>query len=218
MRVLAVSDVPADEYYDFYRPGCLDEFDLILSCGDLDATYLEFLVTMAHCPLVYVRGNHDDDLNREPPEGCDCAEDAILEVKGLRILGLGGSMRPDTGFNFGENLYSEGDMRWRVRRLWRQLRKHGGFDVLLAHSPARGLNDLDDLPHQGYECFNELLERYRPKAFVHGHVHRSYSLGLPQTEERDGTLVVNAYDHCVFDLPDPPAGARTGRSRWRRRS
>ncbi len=35
MRILAVSDVPSDMYYKFYKPGKLDEFDLILSCGDL---------------------------------------------------------------------------------------------------------------------------------------------------------------------------------------
>ena len=73
MKILAVSDVAAQYYYDFYAPGNLDEFDLILACGDLRAEYLEFLVTMAHCPLVYVRGNHDDRLIEEPPQGCICA-------------------------------------------------------------------------------------------------------------------------------------------------
>ena len=70
MRILAIADDIAKKYYDFYSPGMLDEFDLILSCGDLSRTYLEFLITMAHCPLLYVRGNHDDSFMKEPPEGC----------------------------------------------------------------------------------------------------------------------------------------------------
>ena len=52
MRILAVADVPADRFYEYYTEGKLDEFDLILSCGDLRPEYLEFLVTMAHCPLI----------------------------------------------------------------------------------------------------------------------------------------------------------------------
>ena len=64
MRVLAVSDIPSDRFYKFYQPGRLDEFDLILSCGDLSPEYIEFLVTLAHCPLVYVHGKfYDIDEN-----------------------------------------------------------------------------------------------------------------------------------------------------------
>ena len=54
MKILAVADEESKYYYDFYRPGCLDEFDLILACGDLKAKYLEFLATMSHCPVLYV--------------------------------------------------------------------------------------------------------------------------------------------------------------------
>ena len=83
----------AKEYYDFYTPGRLAQFDLILACGDLKREYLEFLVTMARCPLLYVRGNHDDALERRPPEGCVCVEDRVYDYQGIRILGLGGSHR-----------------------------------------------------------------------------------------------------------------------------
>ena len=35
MKILAVSDAEAKYYYDYYQPGKLKEFDLILACGDL---------------------------------------------------------------------------------------------------------------------------------------------------------------------------------------
>ena len=35
MRILAISDVTAKYYFDYYTPGKLEGFDLILSCGDL---------------------------------------------------------------------------------------------------------------------------------------------------------------------------------------
>ena len=69
MRILALADVESEYYYNFYTPGKLDEFDLILSCGDLPKSYLEFFVTLARCPLLYVRGNHDDAFGESPPEG-----------------------------------------------------------------------------------------------------------------------------------------------------
>lgn len=196
VKILAVSDVAAKGYYDFYTPGKLDEFDLILACGDLDRGYLDFLVTMAHCPLVYVRGNHDDALIEKPPEGCICAEDRIVVVNGIRILGLGGSYR----YGDGENMFTEWQMRRRVWKLWPQFLRRGGFDILLTHAPAWQVNDLDDLSHRGFGCFVKLLDKYRPKYFVHGHVHRNYGVNIPQKIVRGETAIINAYDHYAFQF------------------
>ena len=35
MKILVIADVEAKYYYDYYIPGKLDEFELILACGDL---------------------------------------------------------------------------------------------------------------------------------------------------------------------------------------
>ena len=165
MRILAVADVPADRFYEYYTEGKLDEFDLILSCGDLRPEYLEFLVTMAHCPLIYVHGNHDDSYGRGP-QGCECADDSIIEYRGIRILGLGGSFK----YRDGKYMYTEKQMKSRVRRLWLSIKKHHGFDILLTHAPARGLNDFETVPHRGFGCFNTLMEKYNPQFFIHGHI------------------------------------------------
>ncbi len=195
MRILAVSDVPAKIYYDYYTPGVLDQFDLILAAGDLQRSYLEFLVTMARCPLVYVRGNHDDALTEHPVGGCICAEDQLVVCEGLRILGLGGSYR----YRRGENMYTESEMERRVGRLWLPIQRHRGFDILLTHAPARGINDLDSISHRGFACFTRLLDRYEPKYFVHGHIHRSYGVSIPQRTQRGKTTVLNACEYCMFE-------------------
>ena len=194
MKILAISDVKSDKYYEYYKPGMLDEFDLILSCGDLRPEYIEFFVTMAHCPLVYVHGNHDDSYGRDP-EGCICADDKIVEVNGLRILGLGGSYF----YREGKYMYTERQMKRRVRRLWYPLKKHGGFDILLTHAPAKGLNDFDDIPHKGFECFNTLMEKYEPEYFIHGHIHRNYDFRLPQVCSKGNTTVINAYEYFIIE-------------------
>ena len=90
MKILTVSDEECAALWDNYVPGRLKEYDLILSCGDLSARYLSFLVTMARCPLLYVHGNHDTNYKQVPPEGCDCIDDHIVTYNGVRILGLGG--------------------------------------------------------------------------------------------------------------------------------
>ena len=75
MKILILSDNEDPYLWDYYTKGRLDEYDLILSAGDLKAEYLSFLVTMAHVPVFYVHGNHDTDYEKNPPEGCDCIED-----------------------------------------------------------------------------------------------------------------------------------------------
>lgn len=195
MKILAVSDVPSDYFFEYYTPGKLKGFDCILSCGDLPREYLEFLVTMAECPLCYVHGNHDESFDQSPPEGCICADGRIVTCGGLRILGLGGSYR----YRDGKYMYTEAQMKRRVRKLWMPLKKHKGFDILLTHAPARGLGDFDTLAHQGFGAFVDLLDAYHPPYLVHGHVHLNYGANIPRLRERDGTSIINAYDHYIFE-------------------
>lgn len=195
MKILAIADQESRYLYDFYMPGRLDEYDLILACGDLKPKYLEFIATMAHCPVLYVRGNHDDRLISTPPGGCICIDDKVYECKGIRIMGLGGAYR----YRPGENMYTEKQMKRRIRKLGFQLWKKKGFDILLTHAPAFGVNDMDDIAHRGFECFLELMEKYKPKFFIHGHVHRNYGQKIPQIDQYKGVTVVNAYEYCKLD-------------------
>ena len=196
MRILAVSDVESKTYYDFYTPGKLAGFDLLLACGDLPKEYLEFLVTMANVPLLYVPGNHDEGFTNAPPEGCVCIDGKVFEYQGLRFFGLGGAHR----YREGTYLYTEREMARRIRRAKPAIHRAGGIDVLVTHAPARHLNDMDTEAHRGFECFHELLDRYQPKLFVHGHIHKTYGMHIPRETMRGGTVVVNAYEHHIIEL------------------
>ena len=198
MRILAVADEESARYYTWYRPGCLKEFDLIISCGDLSRACLEFLVTMANKPLLYVRGNHDDSFEKDPPEGCICIDGRIHTFRGVRILGLGGSYRYKKE---GINMYTEQQMRKRIQRLWLPLHLGGGFDILVTHAPARHINDFDSLSHRGFECFGELLHQYHPKIFIHGHIHRNYGIHIPRETVYGSTVIYNAFEDCAIDYP-----------------
>ena len=198
MKLLLISDKECPALWDYYQPGRLKGVDMILSCGDLSSKYLSFLVTMGGMPLVYVHGNHDKNYDRHPPEGCDCIEDKLVTVKGLRILGLGGSMR----YSEGPNQYTEREMGRRIRRLWFQLRRAGGVDIVLTHAPAKGCGDDEDYAHRGFECLRELMDKYRPRYLIHGHVHMNYARERPRILQRGETTIINAYERFVLEVPE----------------
>lgn len=198
MRILAVSDVPSDY---LWGPGVREGLrgtDLILSCGDLDPEYLSFLVSFTSAPLLYVRGNHDQRYEATPPEGCKCVDGRLTVCKGLRILGLGGSIRYNrTGPPYQ---YTQAEMRRRVRKLWLSLQRRGGFDILMTHSAAFGLGDGEDPAHVGFTVFRELLDRWTPPLFVHGHTHLNYDTGYKRLHFYGQTRIVNAYGRYAFDI------------------
>ena len=66
----------------------------------------------------------------------------------------------------------------RIKKLWWKLKRHKGFDILVAHAPARGVNDLEDLPHRGFCLLSCSDRKYQPNLFVHGHVHANYGNGF----------------------------------------
>lgn len=198
MRILAIADEESRYLWDFFDKSKLEGIDLILSAGDLDPRYLSFLATFTHAPVLYVHGNHDTKYDSIPPDGCICIDDDIYVYKGIRIMGLGGSMRYSTG-NYQ---YTDREMNARFRKLWWKLKRRGGVDILLTHSPAYQLNDGRDLPHQGFRIFNRIISKYRPRFFLHGHVHQTYGRQYKRYDKFEETHVINVYERCVFDFED----------------
>lgn len=198
MRILTIADEESAYLWDHFEKEKLAGIDLIISCGDLNPHYLSFLATFTSAPVLYVRGNHDGKYEQTPPEGCICIEDQIYVHEGIRILGLGGSMR----YTGGPNQYTERDMRRRVSKLWFPLLRHRGFDILVTHSPAYQMGDGRDLPHQGFKTFVELMDKYHPRFFLHGHVHLTYGRAHKRYDKYNDTQIINAYERFVFDYED----------------
>lgn len=196
MRILALADKESPVLWDYFTSDQLNGIDLILSCGDLNPHYLSFLATYSHVPILYVHGNHDDCYAETPPEGCVCIEDRLFIYCGLRVLGLGGSMR----YKPGAHQFTQKEMIRRIRRLTPIIYWRGGIDVLLTHAPAFGVGDGSDLPHTGFQAFLKLIDRWEPSYFVHGHMHLTYGRAAKREQFYKGTHIINAYDHYCFDL------------------
>lgn len=172
MKLLCVSDtvMPQLESASNLRRRYSD-VELIVSCGDMPATYLDYISSILGKPLLYVRGNHDEMYTTEPPGGIDLHNN-LFEYKGVTFIGLEGSIQ----YNGGPIQYTQHEMRMKVLQLaprlrYNRWRRGYGVDVFVTHSPPKGIHDAEDLPHQGFEAFIDFLTWYRPRYMIHGHVH-----------------------------------------------
>lgn len=209
MRVLAISDVIVEPLYSPAVRTIAADASCVISCGDLPSAYLEYIVSMLDVPLYYVMGNHGARGGAvEFPEGCVNLDGRVVNHEGLVLAGLEGSIRYNDAPHYQ---YTEGEMRWKITRLARQLwlnrLRLGRFlDVLVTHSPPYGIHDLSDPPHVGFRALLTMIDRYHPDYVLHGHTHL-YDNRAVRESVRGHTLIVNVYGYKLLDIPvRSPAG------------
>lgn len=190
--------------------------DVLVAAGDLPFDYLAELCDRTDRPGVLVPGNHDADLSGyvqrrgmwlragQPcewpgPAGWIDADTRVVDVAGVRIAGLGGSVR----YRPGPNQWTQSEQARRARRLVRAARRlrrrdGRGVDVLLTHAPPRACGDREDGPHHGFECLHAVVDALAPTLLVHGHIHPH---GEPVPDRRIGdTRVVNVVGRKILEL------------------
>jgi Icc-related predicted phosphoesterase len=164
--------------------------EAVISCGDMPAPYLEYITSVLNLPLFYVRGNHDGQYKYYPPGGQDMHL-RIIAYNGLVFAGLEGCIR----YNKEDVQYTEGEMAVMVLRLiqkaliYRLLRGRG-IDLMVTHSPPRGIHDLEDRAHRGFQSFNRLLRWLQPRYMIHGHVD-THDSRRPTRTQVGQTEVIN---------------------------
>jgi Icc-related predicted phosphoesterase len=209
VKILAVSDEVVDRLYNTRILQNCRDIELILGCGDLPYEYLEFLVTVLNVPLLYVPGNHDpqyrEDNSATRAEGCVNLDRHLVQVKGLSLAGLGGSIRYTPGH---PNQYSQPEMYGRVisilpEVIWNRFRTGKGLDIIIAHSPARGIHDDSDPAHTGFSAFLDIIRMFKPRYFLHGHTLVYKGNLLPTVTQMGRTTVINVYPSRLLEVePD----------------
>jgi Icc-related predicted phosphoesterase len=211
MRILAVSDEANDL---LYRPSFLDKLkpiDILLGCGDLPYTYMEYLVTQSAARYAFfVHGNHDtsqrlhDGRILKAPGGWVNIDRKVgaLEHHKLHIAGLEGSIRYRPT---GAYQYTESQMWFRAQILIFKLivnrMCHGrALDVFITHAPPRRIHDSEEGAHRGFETFVRVIDRFHPRLFLHGHHHMYGTRGWHS--QRDKTHVVNVHPYRILDMDD----------------
>lgn len=208
MKILLLSDIESDYFWDYFDPEVFADTDFIISAGDLKSSYLSFLTTVAKKRLFYVHGNHDVHYQTKPPLGCESLEDTIVYYKGLRILGLGGSYR----YNNGPFQYTEKEMVKRYRKLRLLIQAFQGVDIIVSHAPIYQLGDGEDLPHRGFQIFEQMVRQLQPSYFLYGHQHLNYTGNGQRIRQLENTTLINGYNYHFFEYqPNQVAPLTVGR-------
>lgn len=204
MKILCVSDtiVPQLESAANLRRRHA-YIDLVVSCGDMPAAYLEFITSVLSVPLFYVRGNHDEGYRDRPPGGQNLHL-SVLHYKGLTFTGIEGCMR----YNKGEIQYTDAEVNRMVmgmapRLLVPRLKSGRAIDILVTHSPPKGIHDRDDLPHRGWKALLTFMDWYRPRYMLHGHVHTYDRRDTVQTVYNQ-TVIWNVNPYMILEVEPEP--------------
>jgi Icc-related predicted phosphoesterase len=208
LRVLAVSDTIEPQIYNSRVAEWLGPVDLIISCGDLAPHYLDFLVSTLQAPMFHVIGNHCYTLHDPTTKRCSPATYAgaqdlngrLAESKGVLLGGVEGS----PVYNRGPHQYSEQQVELTLLKMvpgmmLNKMRTGRYLDILVTHSPPRGIHDNADLAHRGFTSLVPFIERFKPALLLHGHTHR-YDPMLPTRSRHGETLIINTYGHVLLEL------------------
>jgi Icc-related predicted phosphoesterase len=217
IKILTVSDEVVPTIYHASARHRFGDVDLVLGCGDLPPSYLEYIVSTLDVPCYYVPGNHDAEPEHtdygktlDSPPGCVSLDGRVVRHHGLVLAGLGGSI----WYNGGKYQYTQRTMMARVyallpRILW--YRRHNGYgvDVLITHSPPEGINDGKGA-HAGFKALRWLIERFPPRYHIHGHVHRNYRMNENVDTQVGSTLVINTAGYRLLTIEHLASVGRHG--------
>lgn len=198
MKILLVSDIVAHELTDQFDPASYEGVDLAISCGDLPPEYLASIRERLNVPLYYVRGNHDIRYRSTPPMGCVDIHGRWIRVGGLRIMGLEGSR----WYNGGPIQYRDSQMNRIIWRMTPLLWFKGGVDLVVTHAPPRHIHDAEDRCHRGFKSYSKLINRFKPRFFIHGHIHTRFENDAQRVTRVGRTDVVNAVGSFLLEVHD----------------
>jgi hypothetical protein len=184
MKILVIADRPPTKPIgETVRD---EQPDLIITLGDLELSDLQGLDLITNIPKIGVYGNHCSG-NYFNDFGIEDMHLKIKEIGGVVFGGFEGSVR-----------YKNGDAPMYTQQEAAELLKDfPHVDVMLAHSPVRGLHDENDPAHQGFDALRTYVTEKKPKYYLHGHTYVSSSTKVDVLES---TQVVHVYADQVMVL------------------
>lgn len=135
--------------------------DLVVTLGDLDYFSLRELEQVTGIPKLGVYGNH-----------CSGTYFADLGIENLHL-----TARAVAGVTFGG---FQGCVRYKQNpdaimctqeEASAALLAFPRVDVFLCHCPPRGVNDEEEVAHQGFDGLRDYVLRERPRHLLHGHTY-----------------------------------------------
>ncbi len=171
MRILHISDTHGAHH----RLHELPHADIVVHSGDFcmvgeEREALDFLNWFCDLPYnhkIFICGNHDSCLYGAGIDGLDSNMHYLcnsgIEIEGMKFYGV--------------PMFMEDCISSRQTHNYAQI--PDDTDILITHSPAYGILDLDDsidgeFIHYGSEEVLERVMSIKPRAHLFGHVHRQH--------------------------------------------
>jgi Icc-related predicted phosphoesterase len=86
------------------------------------------------------------------------------------------------------------------KMLYSRVARGVGVDIMVTHSPAYGIHDGPDRAHTGFIAYNWLIDKFKPRLFIHGHQHRNYAPMQPYETIVNGTRILNIQPYRIITL------------------
>ena len=183
MRLVATSDT----HYPVDVKKWVPDGDVFVHAGDLMLTgypsdfeeQLDWLAELPHKHKLLIPGNHDFHLEVYPGPALQ-----QLRKAGVMVVGLPGnedyeSLKLPNEMTLLGVPYVTNLPRWSFNsteeRIWDFMRRKGYHDIIVSHAPIHRV--LDTLPNNrsvGSEAFRAYARHYKPKHWIHGHIHECY--------------------------------------------
>jgi len=74
------------------------------------------------------------------------------------------------------------------------MEKFPPVDIFIAHNSPKGVHERDQDIHQGFDAFNDYIERANPLYFIHGHQHTN------MLSQINNTRILSVYGEKALEL------------------
>ena len=175
VKILGIADVHCSYQYSSYiiYEIIKHRVDLVLIAGDIECEDPLDKIIDSGVDVFAVTGNMDDTYIYRIMKDYGIAIDGMIrEYRGFTIAGIGGlSFR--TNFEKIINILNETSGLERL--------------IILSHYPPKGFNDTTYAGvHAGLNQLRDLVEKYSPMLFIHGHIHEARGVS-----KYNNTIIVN---------------------------
>ncbi len=138
-----------------------NNIELIITLGDLTREDLLPLAEINHIPKIGVYGNHDSGTYM-PELGIRDMHLKIWGFQGLQFGGFQGCVRYKESSSAIMFTQDEADSL---------MQNFPKVDVFISHCPPRGINDEEEIAHQGFNTLRRYIDEQQPKLWLHGHTY-----------------------------------------------
>jgi Icc-related predicted phosphoesterase len=159
MKTLVLAD--RRPQIDIRQTAINENAELISSLRDFAREDLSPLADIHNIPKIGIYCNHDSGQYMEEL-GIMNLHQMIWHYQGKSFAGLQGCVR------YKANPYA---IMYTQEEVYDILADYPQVDIFITHCPPRGINDEDEIAHQGFDALLQYIDQKPPQVLLHGHTY-----------------------------------------------